>query len=346
MKRTQRTILLGLAIVPTLAVAGWLATRGPEDPEHYVVVYCALDRLYAQPILKRFADETGIWVRPKWDTEATKTVGLVEAIRAEHARVRCDVFWNNEVSQSIALADDGALQEYRSPSAAGLPKWARDPGGRWTGFAARARVLIYNRDRVERSEVPTTLEQLTEPRWKGRVGIAKPLFGTTATHVAQLWSRDAAGTEAWLDALKANGVVVCAGNADVKDRVVAGELDVGLTDTDDANLALLAGAKVGVVFPDQRPNQRGALLIPNSVAIVAGAPHLEDAKVLVDYLLSREVEEALARSRSAQIPMRKGIAGQVGWIPPNLHATAAHWQEAADALTDSQAYIERVFLTR
>ncbi len=344
--KKQRAILAGLALVPLLVVAGWLAMRGPEERAHYVVVYCALDRLYAQPILERFAAETGIEVRPKWDTEATKTIGLVEAIRAERGRVRCDVFWNNEVSQSIALADDGALAVYRSPSAAGLPEWARDPEGHWAGFAARARVLIYNRDRVKANEIPTTLEQLTEARWKGRVGVAKPLFGTTATHVAQLWSQDAAKTKAWLEALKANDVVVCAGNADVKDRVAAGELDVGLTDTDDANLALLAGRNVGVVFPDQLPDQRGALLIPNSVSIVADAPHLEEAKRLVDYLLSPEVEEALARSRSAQIPLRKGIAGQAAWIPANLHATAPHWQKTADALTESRAYVERVFLTR
>jgi iron(III) transport system substrate-binding protein len=129
-----------------LAIAGWLVGCPPSDsaPTREVVVYCALDRLYAQPILEAFSEETGIVVKPKWDTEATKTTGLVAALRAESEHPRCDVFWNNEVSQTIGLTRDGLLAPYESPAAEGLPAWALPSPRTWTGFAARARVLIVN----------------------------------------------------------------------------------------------------------------------------------------------------------------------------------------------------------
>src|SRR5688572_10476887 len=100
----------------TVALVVLALSACPTTPatSREVVVYCALDRLYAEPILEAFAARSGIAVRPKWDAEATKTTGLVEALRAERARPRCDVFWNNEVGQTITLAREGLLAPYVS----------------------------------------------------------------------------------------------------------------------------------------------------------------------------------------------------------------------------------------
>jgi iron(III) transport system substrate-binding protein len=309
-----------------------------------VVVYCALDRLHAEPVLEAFAARSGIAVRPKWDAEATKTTGLVEAIRAERDRPRCDVFWNNEVGQSIALAREGLLAPYASPAAEGLPSNARDPQGRWTGFAARARVLIVNTDLVPADGGPTSFRDLADPRWKGRVGIAGPLFGTTATHAAALFAALGADeARAWFRALRKNDVVVCAGNAAVKDKVAAGELAFGLTDSDDVNLALEAKAPVRVVFPDQADGAPGTLLIPNSVAVIAGAPHEAEARALVDHLLSPEVEAALAASRSAQVPLRAGTA-RPAWIPSTLRTLPVTWEQVADSFEAARVFVRDEFL--
>jgi len=316
---------------------------GPKGPpEREVVVYCALDRLYAQPILDRFSQRTGIKVRAKWDTEASKTTGLVKALLAEQDRPRCDVFWNNEVSQTVRLGREGALEPYASPQAAGIPDWARDPQGLWTGFAARARVLIVNEARVPADAMPTSVKDLLDPRWKGQVGMAKPLFGTTATHAAALFSLDGPpAAKAFFQRLRDNEIVICAGNADVKDRVVAGELAFGWTDTDDAHLAILAGEKVRVVFPDQ--DAQGTLLIPNSVALIKGAPHPDEAKALIDALLSKDTEEALAVARSAQIPLREGLE-RPAWIPKSLKALSVDWEAAGTAFSAARTYLETEFL--
>lgn len=337
---------VALLLAPWLLWGAWSLLRGggEETPAREVVVYVSLDRLFAQPILERFTQETGIAVRAKYDSEATKTTGLVEALLAERSRPRCDVFWNNEVSQTIRLARADALQPYQSPSASGLPAWAQDPAKLWTGFAARARVLIVNTERVPADQRPSSVEALLDPAWRGQIGIAKPLFGTTATHVAAWFARDGQEqAQAWFDRLKANEVVVCAGNADVKDRVAAGELAFGWTDTDDANLALQAGEPVAVVFPDQGPQGRGTLLIPNALSLMKGAPHTAEGKALIDWLLRPEIEEALAASRSVQIPLRDGLP-RAEWIPSALKAEPIDWREAAARFAAARAYVEQRFL--
>src|SRR4051794_25189876 len=87
-----------------------------EQPE--VVVYTALDREFSAPIFAEFTKMTGIAVRAKYDTESTKTVGLTEAIISERARPRCDLFWNNEILNTVRLERAGLLRPYHSPAAA------------------------------------------------------------------------------------------------------------------------------------------------------------------------------------------------------------------------------------
>jgi iron(III) transport system substrate-binding protein len=306
-----------------------------------VVVYCALDRLYAQPVLDAFQARTGIVVRAKWDTEATKTTGLVEALRASPGT--CDVFWNNEVSQTAALAREGLLAAYDSPSAAGLPASVRAPT--WTGFAARARVLLLNTQKIPAGgPAPTSVRDLLDPRWRGRCAIARPLFGTTATHVAALLATGGPdGLRAFLRGLVENQVVVAAGNAAVKDLVARGEVDFGLTDSDDANLALEAGSPVRVVFPDQGSDQPGALLIPNSVAILDKAPHPAEARALVDELLTLDVEARLAASRSAQVPLR-AAAARPAWIPADLRTFDVAWGDVAAAFAPARDLVKAELL--
>jgi iron(III) transport system substrate-binding protein len=340
LRRTASAAFAG-CLAASLALVG-CPSSDPPAPE--VVVYVALDRVYAQAILDTFTAETGIEVKAKWDTEATKTTGLVELIRSERERPRCDVFWNNEVVQTIALGREGLLEPYDSPAAADLPSSARDPQHLWTGFAARARVLIVNTDLVGPDAGPSSYRDLLDPRWRGRCGVAKPLFGTTATHAAALEA--ALGPEeahAWWRGLRENQVVVCAGNADVKDRVAQGELAFGLTDTDDASLALLDGAPVRVVFPDQAPGQLGTLLIPNSVCVIRGAPHPSQAKALVDWLVSGDVEEALARARSVQVPLRDDLA-RAEWIPTRIRTVDVTWAAVADAFPPSAEFLRADFL--
>jgi len=274
-----------------------------------LVVYVAHDQIHSEPLIKRFEAETGLRVRAEYDIEASKTVGLVNRIRQEQNRPRCDVFWNNEIAHTVALAEEGLLAAYDSPSAAGIPATFRDPERRWTGFGARARVFIVNTDEMDPAEL-STLDDLLDERWNGAAGLARPLTGTTLTHMAALfdvWGDEK--TRAFLASIKARNAAgelnLLTGNGHVMRQVRDGAMAWGLTDTDDFNVARLEGAPVAAVYPDQ--DGLGTLLIPNTVCILAAAPHPDAARRFVDWLLTPEVEEELANSRAAQIPVRASV---------------------------------------
>ncbi len=281
-----------------LPLSGCWASSSSE-----VVVYTSQDSEFSAPIFADFTKATGIAVRPKFDAESTKTVGLAEEILAEKGRPRCDVFWNNEILHTMRLQKAGLLAEYHPAIAAKYPAAFRSPEGLWHGFAARARVLLVNTKLVPEKERPKSIFDLADPRWKGRVCIAKPLFGTTATQAACLFA--VLGEEQAKDfyrRLKANDVQILSGNKQVAMSVAGGQLAFGLTDTDDAIIEVEKGMPVAIVYPDQGEGGLGTLFIPNTLAILRGCPHEENARRLVDYLLSPAVEKKLAEGAQRKRP--------------------------------------------
>lgn len=318
---------------------GCWASTGPE-----VVVYSALDREFAEPVLNEFADTTGIHVRGVYDIESSKTVGLVERIIQETDRPVCDLFWNNEILHTLRLEKLGLLSVYRTPHAEVYPAMYRSADGRWHGFAARARVLIVNTRRVADADHPHSIEDLANEKWRGQTGIARPLFGTTATHAACLFV--ALGDEKARDffrRLKANDVQVLAGNKQVAQRVSGGQLAFGLTDTDDAIIELEAGHPVAIIYPDQAAGQLGTLFIPNTLALIKGAPNVEQARPLIDFLLSPHVESKLAAGPSAQIPLNPNVDSKLRVESPNtirsmqvdFAKAAEKWESASEFLREN-----------
>jgi iron(III) transport system substrate-binding protein len=341
-------VALAAAPVAELAICsgcrrdqGDLASSWPQ-----VVVYTALDRGFSEPILARFTELTGIEVAASYDTESTKTVGLANRIRAESARPRCDVFWNNEILNTIRLKEEGLLAPTSPKTAAEFDEQWKDPEGYWYGFAARARVLIVNRDLLPEDDFPTSIHSLADEKWRGRTAIAKPLFGTTATHVACLLAelgRD--DTVAFLDAIKRNEIQIHSGNKGVAEAVAAGAAAFGLTDTDDAIIELEAGRPVRIVYPDAVTGGMGALFLPNTVALVKGAPHPTQGQALIEYLVSREVEERLANGPSAQIPLRKTeVPAARVQRPGQVKPMTVDFAAAADLYTDGLRLVETRFL--
>jgi iron(III) transport system substrate-binding protein len=304
----------GFSFLGGMLAVAMLLTGCQPGPE--VVVYAAHDRNLSESVLEAFTVETGIRVRALYDTEANKTTGLVNRLVAERSNPRADVFWNNEVGRTIQLKREGLLAPYRSREAEGRDPRYRDRDGYWTGFAARARVFIINSSEVTGDAWPRTLDDLADPRWRGRTAFANPHFGTTGTHFAALftlWGEER--FRDWLIRLRDNGAVLLPGNAQVRDKVAAGELAFGLTDTDDANGALLDGKPVVMGIPDQEAGDMGVFVIPNTVALIKDGPNPVEGKRLIDFLLSPAVEAMLAAGRGAQIPLRPGVQGPTN-VPP------------------------------
>ena len=273
-----------------------------------VTIYVSTDRVFSEPVLREYERRAGVKVNPVYDTEETKSTGLANRLLAEKARPQADVFWSNEPVRTLVLKSRDVLVAYKSPSADGIPAALRDPEGYWTGFSARIRVIAYNTKLVKPDEAPTSVFDLTDPKWRGQVAIADPRFGSTSFHVAALYA--IAGDDKmdeFFRRLRENGVRVVDGNSVVRDLVVRGEVKVGLTDTDDVNVALEDGQAIAMVLPDK--TGLGVPVMPNMVSLIANAPHPDEGRRLIDYLLSSDVERQLAQSEAVQIPLHAGVRG-------------------------------------
>ncbi|MCA9134331.1 MAG: extracellular solute-binding protein [Planctomycetales bacterium] len=329
--------MFGLSVCALL----WCTGCVPQ-PEQAVVIYSAADREYAQPILAAFERRhEGLEVLAQFDVESTKTVGLVTRLESEEDRPRCDVFWNNEIMHTLRLQRAGLLQPIAWDVPADWPATMRGPQGAWLGIAARARVLIVNRELLpDAGQRPQSVLDLAEPKWQGKCGLAMPLFGTTATHFAVLHSQLGAERAANLFRQIKDNAVVLSGNKQVALAVSSGQLAWGLTDTDDALIEIDAGLPVEIIYPDQGPEQPGTLRIPNTLAVIAGAPHPRAAVALANYLASEDTEGRLAMGSSGQFPIRPGHPqvsralsdGPVRWMEADFQAAADSWPQLSDEL--------------
>jgi iron(III) transport system substrate-binding protein len=263
-------IIAAIALLPALNCAR----------PNQVIAYCAQDQEYAEPIFREFSRQTGIKVRAVYDSEAVKSVGLANRLLAERPHPLCDVFWGNEELRTRQLAAQGVFRETNG----------------WAAFGYRSRRIVINTNRLSLASAPRSLLELTNETWRGKVALAYPQFGTTATHfhaLRQLWSD--ATWEAWCRALAANKPFLVDGNSVVVKMVGRGEAWVGLTDSDDIAAGQAEGLPVAPL-----PMNGETLLIPNTVGVVRGAPHPEAAQQLFEYLQQPEVERQLVAAHALE----------------------------------------------
>jgi iron(III) transport system substrate-binding protein len=263
--------VLAMLCVPTLANAR--KTRA-------LVVYCAQDQDYAEPILKAFEKETGIPARAVYDSEAVKTVGLANRLLAERRHPVCDVFWGNEELRTRQLVTEGVF---------------RGTNG-WAAFGYRSRRIVFNTNQLSAAQAPQSLLQLTNAEYKGKVALAYPLFGTTSAHFQALRQRwGEAGWQSWCAALAANKPLLVDGNSVAAKMVGRGEALVGLTDSDDIASGQREGLPIAAVEISDE-----TLLIPNTVCFVNEASHPEGAEKLFRYLQRPEVVAQLVAAKALE----------------------------------------------
>jgi len=312
----ERNSLLVVALCSVTAFLG--CERRTDAPagagRRAVTIYVSTDRVFSEPVLRQYEQRSGVKVNPVYDTEETKSTGLANRLLAEKGRPQADVFWSNEPVRTLVLKSRGVLAPYQSANADGISAVLMDPEHFWTGFSARIRVIAFNTSLVKVEQAPRSVFDLADPQWKDQVAMADPRFGSTSFHVAALYALAGdAKMDDFFRRLKQNGVRIVDSNSAVRDLVARGGVKVGLTDTDDVNVAMEAGQPVSMVLPDR--DGIGVPVMPNMVSLIAGAPHPGEAKKLIDYLLSVDVERQLAESEAVQIPLHAGVPGPKN-IPP------------------------------
>jgi iron(III) transport system substrate-binding protein len=281
--------------------------RGSNRSER-VVLYTSLNEPTARAVIDVFEVRTGMRVDVRADTERDKTVGLVRALLEEKGRPRADVFWNSEAANTVRLKRAGVLarMDPAPANATRIPREYRDPEGYWFGFAARARVLIVNTNLVRPEEMPESMWDLIDPKWRGKAAIARPVTGTTLTHLAVLEQRLERGDlDRFIEGIRENRCHLPPGNGRLAMLVGEGQVYFGFTDTSDYLLTRRQGKPVAAVYPDQEGI--GTLIIPNTVSLVEGGPNPANGRRLIEFLLSDEAEEILAHHQRGHIPLKPGI---------------------------------------
>jgi iron(III) transport system substrate-binding protein len=291
---------MALAIFSIIAMLSYGCVKHKRKE---VVVYTSVDEEYSKPIFQKFEKAHNVIVKPVYDVEATKSAGLANRIIAEKANPQADVFWSGECLRIIDLKQKGTLEEYESPAAADIPLQFKDPQSFWTGFAGRVRVIIYNKALVRAEDAPKSIYDFADSRFLDKIAIANPLFGTTTFHFISLFIT--LGENEALDffgKLKKNKVRIVDGNSVVRKMVETGEIEMGLTDSDDAELSLSAGNNIGIIYPDQY--SFGTPFMPNMVALIRNGPNPDNGKLFIDYLLSKKADEMLISSKWTKLSVR------------------------------------------
>jgi iron(III) transport system substrate-binding protein len=301
-----------LAVLQLVVVAG-CSQHEPDDaareglPPREVVIYVSADESIARPVLAAFERDTGVRVRARYDTEASKATALAAMLKAERNAPRADCVWSGEALTTADLAAQGVLSPHRGQRADRIADGCRGQSGRWYAFAARPRVLVYRPSVTGLASLPSSWSELVHGAWEGTIAMADPRFGTTRGHlIAMSMLPDGRGA-AWIDALADRSPrVLAGGNAAVVDAVWRGEATVGMTDEDDVRAARAQGADVEcIVLPVVAEGDfaQGALVTPGTLACVAGAPHPEEAAMFVEWMLAPRVEAWLAGSRWGNSPI-------------------------------------------
>lgn len=290
-----------------------LCACGRKGPE--VVVYCAQDQTYAQPLLREFEQQKGIRVRPLFDSEAVKTVGLANKLLAEKNRPQCDVFWGNEEMRTRQLASRDVFRV----------------GNGWVAVGYRTRRIVVNTNLLPLTSAPRSLLELTNAQWTGKFALAYPHFGTTATHfhaLRQLWGDEI--WSRWIRGLLANKPVLAEGNSSVVRLVGRGAAPIGLTDSDDVEVGVAQGMPLAAA-----PTGPETLLIPNTVGVVRNCPNPGPAQALLDFLIAQSTAERLVKAGALE-----GASLAAGPVP---HLPVS-WEPLLRDLERTVEELKQVFL--
>ena len=277
-----------MAVLMILTAFAGLA-ESAEEPQYSgsVTLYSTMSTEWADPIIAEFEDKYGVTV----NVVNAGTSELTARIEAESENVQADVLWGGDsgISQEFA---DAYLESYVSTEDAAYGDFYKDAENhKWYAQHVEANIAIYNKDLVSEDEVPTTWEELCSEEWYGKIYIPDPTTsGTGANCIRALMyamSDDDTERYEWLEKFAANlDGIVASGSSVAYKGVIDGEYPIGLTYEEAAYRNIADGANIGVIYMEE-----GVPLARTSVQMIKGAPNQENAKLLIDYLLSYEVQE-------------------------------------------------------
>ena len=297
----------GLAVLLAVALGG-SGCGGSSDGA--LTVYSGREEELVAPLFEMFTEETGIEVEVRYGDSAE----LAATIAEEGGNSPADVFWAQDPGSL------GAVDEYLDPLPDGVlgmvPQRFRDRDGRWVGTSGRSRVLVYNTDALSEDEVPDSVFELTDPRWKGRIGIAPTNASFQAFVTAMRLTEGDEATRQWLLDLAANDPKEYEKNVPVVEATAAGEIDLGLVNHYYLYLVKEEQPDAPIANHFLRAGDPGALVSVAGAGVLESSGNTSEAERFVEFLLSPNGQHFYVdAAEEAEYPLVEGIEAKEG-LPP------------------------------
>lgn len=327
---------------PTVTVES--ATPAASTLSGDLVIYSGRSEPLIQPVIDLFTKQhPTVNVKLK----AGQNNQLAAALLEESANPQADLFITTDILTIANLGKQGVFEAYQPVGVEQIPAEYRAPDNTWTSITARARVIMYNTSLVKPEEAPTSVFDLADPKWKGKIAAAGSTNGSMQAHIAavrKLQGEQAA--EEWLKGLLANEVKFFSGHTDVRKAVGAGEFLIGLVNHYYYHLqrAEATGNEVAVLYPDQGDGQMGVVVNTTAAGIVKGGPNPSVARAFLDFLLTREVQYLFAEL-NYEYPLLMGVTPAKDVKPwGEFRIAQVSMRDLYDELEATQALIQKVAL--
>ncbi|HUN23053.1 MAG TPA: iron ABC transporter substrate-binding protein [Anaerolineales bacterium] len=287
-------------LLPTLSACG---TKPAAEEEKKLVIYSGRSESLVSPLLEKFKAQSGLEVEIRY----ASTSEMAAIVLEEGTNSPADIFYAQDPGALGALAEAGLFANLSAQTLQRVPSQFASPNQQWVGVSGRLRVLVYNTASLQATDLPTTLEQLTDPKWKGQIGFAptNSSFQTMITAMRQLWGDEV--TRSWLEAFKANEPVAYEGNSAIVEAVGNGEVQLGLVNHYYLYNLLKENPDLQAAnhyFNDSGP---GSLLMVSGVAMLKTAKHPQAAQQFIEFLLSQESQTYFA-TETGEYPLIAGVS--------------------------------------
>ena len=312
LKKVLTLLLAGLCALPLAGCGGDggdEASAGGDDDA--LVVYSGRNRDLVGPLLEQYQRETKRKLKVRYGESPDLAATLIE----EGDNTPADVFLSQDAGALGAVQKEGMLAPLDQSILDRVDERFRSTDGRWVGLTGRARVIAYDRRELKADDLPRSVLDLTDKKWKGRIGWAptNASFETFVTALRKLRGEDAARD--WLEGMVANDTKVYPNNIAVRDAIANGEVDAGLINHYYVAEAYAAEGRdypVGLFYPPD--GDPGGMVNNSGIAILAGSERTDQANRLIEYLLSKKGQEFFAR-KLKEYPLAAGVEPDPGLRP-------------------------------
>jgi iron(III) transport system substrate-binding protein len=308
--RKRRRWALAASLAVTVTATLGLAACGGDDGDGSVTVYSGREEELVAPLLDRFEEETGTELEVRYGDTAELAATLIE----EGDNSPADVFFGQDAGALGALEQEELLASLDEETLSRVEPRYRSQDGRWTGTSGRARVVAYNNEKLTEGDLPDSILDFTDPKWKGRIGWAPTNGSFQAFVTAMRLTEGEEAAEEWLRGIVANDPVVFEDNEAVRDAIASGEVDVGFINHYYVAQAIEEegeGYPVRVYHPQ---GDVGSLINVAGAAIIEASDNSDGGNEFIEFLLSDDSQRYFSEE-TKEYPLVEGIEADPAVTP-------------------------------